>query len=428
MFQYFSRHKLPNHVPGAICVTLIAFSATLPLPGHAAAPSAGAVVTLINPLSNKALDVAGAGTNDGTNVQIWASNGTGAQQWKLNANSNGSYTLVNTNSGKALDVAGARTTDGTNVQIASLNGSGAQQWQFRANSNGSYTLVNTLSGKALDVAGAGTANGTNVQIASLNGSGAQQWNLQAVAASGWRLIWSDEFNGPAIDGSKWSFEVNGGGGGNNELQYYTARPENARIENGRLVIEARKEQYSGPDGTRQYTSARLRTLNKGDWLYGRFEARIKLPRGQGIWPAFWMLPSNNKYGNWAASGEIDILEAINTNAAGGNTIYGSIHFGNTWPNNKHTTVAYKPPTSIADNYQTYAVEWEPRAIRWYVNNVLYSTQTQWDSGGGPYPAPFDQRFHLLLNLAVGGNWPGSPNATTVFPQRMEVDYVRVYQK
>jgi beta-glucanase (GH16 family) len=398
--------------------------AIAPTMAWAAAPSPGAVVTLINTNSNKALDVAGAQTTDGTNVQIWSSNGSGAQQWKLNQNSNGSYTLVNTNSGRALDVAGAKTADGTNVQIATINGSGAQQWSFRANSNGSYTLVNLLSNKTLDVASAQTADGSNVQIWSANGTAAQQWNVQPVGASTWRLVWADEFNGTGIDQSKWSFEVNGNGGGNNELQYYTARPENARVENGHLVIEARKEAYAG----KQYTSARLNSRLKGDWLYGRFEARIKLPRGQGIWPAFWMLPTDNKYGSWAASGEIDILEAINTHAAGGNTIYGSIHYGNTVPNNQHITVAYTPGTSIADNYHTYAVEWEPRQIRWYVDNVLYSTQTQWSSGGGAYPAPFDQRFHALLNLAVGGNWPGSPNSTTAFPQQMLVDYVRVYQK
>lgn len=405
-------------------VTLALALAALSNAAWAAAPSPGGVFTLINTNSNKALDVAGAQTNDGTNVQIWSANGSGAQQWRFNQNSNGSYTLVNTNSGRALDVAGAKTADGTNVQIATINGSGAQQWRFQANSNGSYTLVNLLSNKALDVASAQTTDGANVQIWQANGTGAQQWNLQPVGAAAWRMVWSDEFNGTSIDQNKWSFEVNGDGGGNNELQYYTARPENARLENGRLIIEARKEAYSG----KQYTSARLRTKGKGDWLYGRFEARIKLPRGQGIWPAFWMLPTDNKYGTWAASGEIDIMEAVNTGAAGGNAIYGSIHFGNTWPNNQYTTVAYTPSTSIADNYQTYAVEWEPRQIRWYVNNVLYSTQTQWNSGAGPYPAPFDERFHLLLNLAVGGNWPGSPNSATVFPQRMEVDYVRVYQK
>jgi beta-glucanase (GH16 family) len=394
-----------------------------------AAIVSGSVYTLVNPNSGKALDVASAGTNDGTNVQLWSRNGSAAQQWRAKDNGNGSWILINVNSGKALDVAGAQTADGTNVQIASLNGNAAQQWRFSGGNNDIYTVINPMSGKALDVAGAKTADGTNVQIWSSNNTAAQLWQMVPVGAvPGWRLVWNDEFDGSAIDGSKWSFEVNGNGGGNNELQYYTARSKNARVENGHLVIEAHKEAYSGPDGTRQYTSARLRSLGKGDWLYGRIEARMKLPQGQGMWPAFWMLPTDNKYGNWAASGEIDILEAINTNAAGGNTIYGSIHFGNTWPNNMHTTVATTPAGNIAANYHTYAVEWEPRQIRWYVDNVLYSTQSQWQSGGGAYPAPFDQRFHALLNLAVGGNWPGSPNNATVFPQRMEVDYVRVYQK
>ncbi|NRR32832.1 RICIN domain-containing protein [Oxalobacteraceae bacterium] len=390
--------------------------------------NSGQVYTLINPNSGKALDVAASGSADGSNVAIWSPNGSGAQQWRVNANSNGSYSLINVPSGKALDVASAGTADGSNVQIWTANGTGAQQWQINPAANGAYTLTNVNSGKALDVAAAGTADGSNVAIWSANGTVAQLWQLQPFGASNaWRLVWSDEFNGSAIDLSKWSFEVNGNGGGNNELQYYTARPENARTENGHLVIEARKENYTGPDGSRQYTSARLRTLNKGDWLYGRMEARIKLPRGQGIWPAFWMLPTDNKYGNWAASGEIDILEAVNLNASN-NTIYGSIHFGGSWPNNAHTTVAYVPPSNVADNYHTYAVEWEPTQIRWYVDNVLYSTQTSWWSAGGAFPAPFDQRFHVLLNLAVGGAWPGNPDGSTVFSQKMEVDYVRVYQK
>ena len=244
----------------------------------------------------------------------------------------------------------------------------------------------------------------------------------------WKLVWSDEFNGSTIDASKWSLAVNGNGGGNNELQYYTNRSENARVENGHLVIEARKEQFTGQDGTRQYTSARLDSRGKGDWLYGRLEARMKLPQGQGMWPAFWMLPTDNKYGAWAASGEIDILEAVNTNAAGGNKIYGTIHYGNAWPNNLHSGVDFTPATNVASNYHTYAVEWEPTQIRWYVDAVLYSTQTKWSSGGGAFPAPFDQKFYSILNLAVGGQWPGSPDSTTVFPQKLEVDYVRMYQK
>ncbi|TJZ72089.1 glycoside hydrolase family 16 protein [Chitiniphilus eburneus] len=246
--------------------------------------------------------------------------------------------------------------------------------------------------------------------------------------AGWRLVWNDEFNNSAIDTTKWSFEVNGQGGGNNELQYYTARNENARIENGKLVIEARRENYTGPDGTRQYTSARLRSLGKGDWTYGRFEARMKLPYGQGLWPAFWMLPTDWVYGGWAASGELDIMEAINLKAAGGNVTYGSIHYGGVWPNNTHKTISTVPGSSMADNFHDYAVEWEPGVIRWYVDGQYFGQQTDWYSSAGAYPAPFNQRFHLLLNVAVGGNWPGNPDATTSFPQRMEVDWVRVFQR
>lgn len=393
----------------------------------AASVTAGQVYNLINTNSGNALDIAGGGVADGTNVQVWTINGNAAQLWRLDANADGSYTLINPQSAKALDVAWAGTADGTNVAIANPNGGGAQKWRLNPVGN-AYTLINVNSGKALDVAAASTAPGANVQIWTPNGTGAQQWELRPLAAAGgWKLVWSDEFNGSAIDTSKWSFEVNALGGYNNELQYYTARPENARIEDGHLVIEARKENYTSSEGTRGYTSARMRTLNKGDWLYGRMEARIKLPGGQGIWPAFWMLPTDNKYGAWAASGEIDIMEAINLNA-NNNNVYGSIHFGGVSPNNTHITVGYGLPDSAINNYHVYAVEWEPTQIRWYVDGALYSTQSSWWSAGGAYPAPFDQRFHILLNLAVGGNWPGNPDGSTVFSQQMDVDYVRVYQK
>ncbi|WP_148717076.1 carbohydrate-binding protein [Chitinolyticbacter meiyuanensis] len=246
--------------------------------------------------------------------------------------------------------------------------------------------------------------------------------------SGWRLVWNDEFNGSSIDGSKWGFEVNAQGGGNNELQYYTSRAENARIENGKLVIEARRENYTGSEGTRQYTSARLRTLGKGDWTYGRFEARMKLPYGQGLWPAFWMLPTDWVYGGWAASGEIDIMEAVNLKAAGGNNVYGTIHYGGAWPANTYKTISTVPNSSAADNFHDYAVEWEPGVIRWYVDGQFYGQQTDWYSTAGAYPAPFNQRFHLILNVAVGGNWPGNPDASSPLPQKMEVDWVRVFQR
>ena len=237
---------------------------------------------------------------------------------------------------------------------------------------------------------------------------------------GWTLVWQDEFDGPNIDTSKWSHEVNGDGGGNNELQYYTARSQNSFIENGNLVIQALEENYLGKD----YTSARMRTLNKGDWTYGRFEARMKLPYGQGLWPAFWMLPTDWVYGGWAASGEIDIMENIGSEPS---RVHGTLHYGGPWPNNTYSGAPYDLPSgNVYSTFHTYAVEWEPGEFRWYVDGVHYQTQNSWYSTAGSYPAPFNQRFHILLNVAVGGNWPGSPNGSTVFPQRMEVDYVRVY--
>lgn len=243
---------------------------------------------------------------------------------------------------------------------------------------------------------------------------------------GYKLVWQDEFDDPEIDLTKWEYEVNGQGGGNNELQYYTDREDNSSIYNGKLVIRALKETYTGPDGTREYTSARLRTKNKGDWKYGRFEIRAKLPYGQGLWPAIWMLPTDWVYGGWAASGEIDIMELLGQDPK---KVYGTIHYGGQYPDNVHTGSSYSLITgSFSDDYHVFTFEWEENEMRWYVDGILYSTQTDWYTTGADYPAPFDQRFHILLNVAVGGNWPGDPDNTTTFPQTMLVDYVRVYQK
>ena len=278
----------------------------------------------------------------------------------------------------------------------------------------------------------------------------------------WQLIWQDEFDGNTIDTNKWNFEENCWGGGNNEQQCYTDRSENAFLEDGKLVIKAQREDFTGPDNpegnpdslaTLPYTSARLRTLNQGDWTYGRFEIRAKLPYGQGTWPAIWMLPSDYKYGTWAASGEIDIMEAVNLKtpsddpAAAGmpeDRVYGTLHFGRTWPGNVYVEAEHRLPNNInpADGFHTYAIEWEQGEIRWYVDGYHFATQTQdgWytqyqDESGqwqtGVSDAPFNERFHLLLNLAVGGNWAANTNETgideSVFPQTMEVDFVRVYE-
>ena len=243
---------------------------------------------------------------------------------------------------------------------------------------------------------------------------------------GWDLVWNDEFDGTAIDFTKWEHEVNGQGGGNNELQYYTDRELNSLIDDGKLVIRALKESFTGPDGTREYTSARLRTKNKGDWKYGRFEIRAKLPLGQGLWPAIWMLPTDWVYGGWAASGEIDIMELLGHDPQ---RVHGTLHYGGEYPNNVHTGDSYKLSIgSFTSTFHIFTLEWEENEFRWYVDDILYQTQNIWHSNGQQYPAPFDKRFHMLLNVAVGGNWPGDPDQTTTFPQTKIVDYVRVYKK
>ncbi len=241
---------------------------------------------------------------------------------------------------------------------------------------------------------------------------------------GWQLVWNDEFNSTAIDLNKWNFEIgtNGNGWGNNELEYYTDRVENAFILNDWLVIEAREEKYQG----QEYTSARMTTKNKGDWLYGKFEIRARMPRGQGIWPAIWMLPTDWEYGGWPKSGEIDIVENLGQDTK---TVYGTLHYGNDWPDNTHTGEKYSIPEGkdFYDGFHVFTIEWREKEIKWYVDDILYQVQTKWFTPNEDYPAPFDKRFHLILNVAVGGNWPGNPDDTTQFPQRMYIDYIRVYK-
>ena len=248
----------------------------------------------------------------------------------------------------------------------------------------------------------------------------------AAAPLPWKLVWADEFEGPKLDFTKWAVEENAHGGGNHEQQFFVDRPENVRVEGGQLVIEARRELFVLAGQTRMFTSGRIRTKHRADWTYCRVEVRAKLPRGRGLWPAIWMLPTADKYGPWAASGEIDIAELIGHEP---HQIHGTLHFGGKWPRQQSAGKPYALPRgTFADDFHLFALEWERDAFRWYVDGQLVSTQTKWRSEGGPFPAPFDQPFHLLLNLSVGGNWPGPPDAQTVFPQRMLVDYVRVFQR
>jgi beta-glucanase (GH16 family) len=243
------------------------------------------------------------------------------------------------------------------------------------------------------------------------------------------LVWSDEFDGAQLDPEVWFFETGDGseyglpaGWGNNEQQYYL--PDNAQLDSGLLKIEARRENI----GSFEYTSARINTRDRFAFKYGRIEARMRLPGGQGIWPAFWMLAQDSPYGGWAASGEIDIAEAVNLGGAGGNTVYGTIYYGGESPSELPLSSGetYLVPTNVMTDFHVYAVEWDANEIRWYVDDILFAMQNSWSSTAAPYPAPFDHEFYVLFNVAVGGNFPGAPNAGTAFPVTMEVDYVRVY--
>jgi len=244
--------------------------------------------------------------------------------------------------------------------------------------------------------------------------------ISAVNAQFNALVWSDEFDYTGLPAaSKWTCEEGGNGWGNNELQYYTMnRTQNARVENGILIIEALKENYNG----KEYTSARLVSTNKGDWLYGRIEARAKLAGGKGTWPAIWMLPTDWAYGNWPLSGEIDIMEHVGYDPA---HIFGTAH-----------TAVYNSPmgtqkgSSVTGSdwetaFHVYAIEWSPTKVVFIVDDTRYYT---FNNEGGWEKWPFDKRFHFIMNLAVGGSWGGAQGVDpSIFPRRMEIDYVRVYQ-
>ncbi len=245
----------------------------------------------------------------------------------------------------------------------------------------------------------------------------------------WSLVWSDEFEGPngsPVDSSKWSFDVGGNGWGNNELETYTSRTANADLEGGNLVIKTLKETFTGTDGiTRNYTSARLLTKTKFTQTYGRFEARMKIPYGQGLWPAFWMLGDNIDTAHWPNCGEIDVMENIGKEPS---IVHGTFH-GPGYSGGNGIGAAYTLPggQKFSDDFHTFAVEWEPNVMRFYVDGLLYKTRTPADLPTGTSWV-FDHPFFIILNVAVGGYWPGNPDATTVFPQQMLVDYVRVYQR
>ncbi|MDB5250884.1 MAG: glycoside hydrolase family 16 protein [Flaviaesturariibacter sp.] len=241
--------------------------------------------------------------------------------------------------------------------------------------------------------------------------------------AGYTLAWSDEFNGPSLNGSFWSNQNGDGcpnlcGWGNNELEYYTDRPENLFFQDGKLVIEARKEAFNG----RQYTSSKILTAGKKAFKFGRIDIRAKLPKGKGIWPALWLLPQDNVFGGWPRSGEIDLMELVGHEP---NKVYGTLHFG-PGPGSTQISRGYTLANgTFNDEFHVFSLEWKQDQVKWLVDGVVYSTVNKADLGANNYP--FNEQFYLIFNLAVGGNWPGNPDGTTAFPQWMVVDYIRVYQ-
>ena len=256
----------------------------------------------------------------------------------------------------------------------------------------------------------------------------------ASALPGWILTWSDEFDGQdgsAVDPTKWVHDVGGSGWGNQELEYYTNGTQNAVVMGGNLVITATTAGassyncYYPSSGPCQYTSARLLTQNKFSQQYGRIEARIQIPKGQGLWPAFWMLGADINTSGWPTCGEIDIMENIGKEPSTNN---GSLHMPAAGTSNDDDlTGTYTLPgnAKLGDDFHTYAIEWSAAAIKFYVDDNLYETQTPSTATGRTWK--FDHPFFMLLNVAVGGQWPGAPDSTTTFPQTMKVDWVRVYE-
>jgi beta-glucanase (GH16 family) len=247
--------------------------------------------------------------------------------------------------------------------------------------------------------------------------------------SPWHLSWSDEFNGPngsSPDPSKWAFVTGGKGFGNNELETYTARPANAQQRDGNLAITAQKEDFTGPDGIpRHYTSARIQTRALFSQAYGRFEASMQLPPGgKGIWPAFWLLGDNNDTAHWPNCGEIDIIENIGDPA----TIYSTLH-GPGYSGARGISAKFPLPAgeSVSTAFHLYAVEWAPGDIKFFFDDHLIAERTPADLPPGATWV-YDHPFFILLNLAVGGAWPGNPDEATAFPQQMLVNYVRVYTR
>lgn len=244
------------------------------------------------------------------------------------------------------------------------------------------------------------------------------------AYEGYHLVWSDEFNQASLLASDWSFENGDGcpnlcGWGNNELEYYTSSNQNLFFRDGNMIVRALKESYGG----KSYTSARIKTQSKRTFRFGRIDIRAVMPVGRGIWPAFWLMPQESVHGPWPTSGELDMMEYLGHEPS---KIYGTVHFG---PGPGSTNISRSTVFDqgrLDQAFHLYSLVWKQDTIQWLLDDKVYSTITKVDLGANTYP--FNEDFYFIINLAVGGNWPGSPDQSTVFPQHLIVDYIRFYQQ
>lgn len=322
--------------------------------------------------------------------------------------------------------------DGSGVVQIQATADNAVEYQLRvgnsvdpdqSNATGifSYTFIQTgtyqIDVRAIGKSGRYIKEVRQIYVTIDNEVSVDQGYTTPLTYNGYTLVWNDEFDGSQVNSSSWTFETGTGnsGWGNNELQYY--RQENAWVQSGVLTIEARKEAYQGSI----YTSARIKTQSKKSFRYGRVDIRALLPKGQGIWPALWMLGDNIQSVGWPSCGELDIMEMVGGNGRE-NTVHGTVH----WDDNGHVQAggSYTLQTGIfANEYHVFSIIWDNTLIKWYVNdNLFYQINIT-----PAHMTEFHQKFFFIFNLAVGGNWPGSPNETTVFPQQMRVDYIRVFQ-
>ena len=310
----------------------------------------------------------------------------------------------------------AHSPEGEDAAAGSLGVAGA------SSSAGTTGSAAAPSAQASDSAGGAASSGGGAAFQAGAGSPAGGAANQDPPPAGWTLTWSDEFDGDEgkqIDGTKWKYS-NGASNVNNELEYYTNRPENSALDGqGHLLITARKEAYNG----RNYTSAKFTSAGLFSQEYGRFEARIKLPAGRGLWPAFWALGSNMNNVGWPTCGEIDIMETIGTQLT---TNRGSLH-GPGYSGDNPLTAQYHlmGDTDFSQDYHVFAIEWAENVVRFYVDDMLYETRTPQDLGGKRWV--YDHDFYLIMNVAVGGKFPGDPD-DSIFPRTMSIDYVRVYSQ